>query len=229
MSLALRLTRTPEGHLDLCAAAYQYVEYKFRGHSQPQYFYAELTADEQTNRRGKPRPYIECVLTLLQLMKAKTIVEIGSMRLPLQHDLNVMDPRCCNDGHSTAYWSITGCDVYTVDVDPACADAIAQSCKGPSKVHVTTGDGIAFLEQFPGTIDLLYLDAWDVHVGDPYAERHLDAYQAARGKLNPASVILIDDTDILFGGKGRLAVPAMIRDGYTPIIGGRQTLLVRNG
>lgn len=124
---------------------------------------------------------------------------------------------------------LTGCAVHTVDIDPVCAAVIRQACPDNPNIHVTTGDGISFLRSFDGTIDLLYLDAWDVRVGDPYAERHLEAYEIARPKLNRRSIILIDDTDIFFGGKGRLAVPAMIRDGYTQIVAGRQTLLVRNG
>jgi hypothetical protein len=41
------------------------------------------------------------------------------------------------------------------------------------------------------------------------------------------SVVLIDDTDIMNGGKGRLAIPQIIRDGYELITWGRQAMLAR--
>jgi hypothetical protein len=63
--------------------------------------------------------------------------------------------------------------------------------------------------------------------GTNYAEKHLEAYRAALPRLARTCVVLIDDTDILNGGKGRLVIPQMIRDGFELITWGRQALLVR--
>ena len=95
-------------------------------------------------------------------------------------------------------------------------------------LHVYTADGIWFLNRFEREIDLLYLDAWDVIAGSNYAEKHLEAYRAALPHLARTCVVLIDDTDILNGGKGRLVIPQMIRDGFDLVTWGRQALLVRS-
>jgi hypothetical protein len=199
----------------------------FQGVIQPLFFGHTLTPEDHLNVRGKPRPSLLASIDLLRKLGGRTIVEVGCMRQPLRHDLNEFHPACCNDGHSTAFWAVTGLDVFSVDIDPACCAVAAETCADLPNVRVTCGDGVAFLQAFPGIIDLLYLDAWDAIEGIPYAEKHLEAYHAARGKMAPRSLILIDDTDVAFGGKGRLAIPAIIRDGYDLLLTGRQTLLLR--
>jgi hypothetical protein len=211
----------------LIAQAYKLITERFRAEKSPQYFRTNLTAHEQTFERGKPRPYIDVACRLLELMAAKNIVEIGSMRHPIRHSPDDFDPTCCNDGHSTIYWARTGRKVYSVDINSRVSAVTSEACKNYPNVSVHNEDGIAFLRSFSDTIDFLYLDAWDVIAGTPYAERHLEAFHAAQDKLAAQSLILIDDTDILFGGTGRLAVPAIIRDGFIPLISGRQTMLLR--
>jgi hypothetical protein len=212
---------------DLRELADQLLHQRFAGQVSPQFFRVKLTLDEQVKVRGKPRPYIEVVLQLLKAMKADTIVEVGSARQPLDHPLKDFNPVCCNDGHSSMYWASSGLDFHTVDINPEAGKAVTKACGHLPNVHVYTEDGIGFLKRFPKPIDLLFLDAWDVVEGSPFAEKHLEAWQTVRGKMKPTSLVLIDDTDIMFGGKGRLCIPAMIRDGYDPLINGRQTLLMR--
>ena len=108
----------------------------------------------------------------------------------------------------------------------SCA-AARETCGAMPNVTIQCRDGIEFLRTFPKTIDLLYLDAWDAIEGTAYAERHLEAFEAAREKLAPRSLVLVDDTDVAWGGKGRLAIPAIIRAGYEPLVNGRQTMLLR--
>ena len=200
---------------------------RFKGVRHPLFFGNSLTVDEQTNVRGKPRPYILSAIELLKQMQGKTIVEIGCMRQPMNHSLDQFVPYCCNDGHSTMFWASTGLDVHTVDINPRSIEIVKQSCAAHPNVHATCGDGVQFVRDFPGTIDLLFLDAWDADEGSPFAEKHLEAYQAARDKLAPSSLVLIDDTDVSFGGKGRLTIPAVIRDGFELLLIGRQTMLLR--
>jgi spermidine synthase len=151
------------------------------------------------------------------------------MRQPLNHPIDEIRPMCCNDGHSTAFWARSGLEVHSVDINPGAVKIAAAGCKDFPNVKVACADGIAFLQDFPGTIDFLFLDAWDALKGTPYAEKHLEAYEVARKKLNPSALIVIDDTDIAFGGKGRLAIPAIIRDGFDLLTTGRQTMLLRIG
>jgi hypothetical protein len=186
----------------------------FRDIVVPLYFREDIQPLERKHPRGKPQPYLTVAKALIREFGLNTIVEIGSMRQPMTHRLAEFKPECCNDGHST---------------NPDCAVVLLGALRKFPKLQIVTGDGIWFLEQFEGTIDLLYLDAWDVIAGAPYAENHLAAYRAAKPRLAPRSVIVIDDTDIMNGGKGRLAIPEMMRDGFTLIVWGRQTLLVREG
>lgn len=213
----------------LGAAVAEVVARHFAGRKIPIFHKVSLTPDEQIRIRDKPRPYLLATAEILELLGARTILEVGSMRSPLGHPIEAFDPVCCNDGHSTVMWCHhTSCDVFTVDVNPACRVAIAASCAPyAARVRAHTGDGIAYLEAFEGSVDLLFLDAWDVAPGRPYAERHLAAWEAIRERLAPRHLVLIDDTDIAGGGKGRLLMPALERRGYRRLIFGRQALYAR--
>jgi hypothetical protein len=190
----------------------------------------DLTYHEQTYVRGKPKKYL---LLALDLFKTKTqhrcIVEVGSVRSQMNHTIEEFQPDCCNDGHSTYFWAhYTDADtkIYSVDINPE-SRAIIESDTRLSKVIPFTGDAIEYLAGFEGEIDLLFLDAWDVIPGDPYAERHLDAYNTIKHKLATRCLILIDDTDIGGGGKGKYVIPQLFQDGFECIISGRQTLFCR--
>lgn len=220
-------TGTATSSNNLSQLAQKLLADRFAGSVCPLWFKTNLTVDEQTFRRGKPRPYLEVACELMRAMQGDMIVEVGSMRGPMKHTLKEFNPYCCNDGHSTMFWASLGCQVHSVDIDPECSKIAAAACAAYPNVHIHNADGVAFLGAFSSPIDLLYLDAWDVVQGQPYAEAHLAAYEAVRAKLKPTSLILIDDTDVLFGGKGRLVLPVAIRDGYELLIMGRQTMLLR--
>jgi hypothetical protein len=193
----------------------------------PLYFRAELTPEEQFRQRGKPLPYLLTATRLVREFGLRCIVEIGSMRQPMHHALSTFEPRCCNDGHSTAHFAHSGAEVFSVDSDPACTGLVQPLAREFPNLHVVTEDGLSFLANFDRAIDLLYLDAWDVTPGTPYAENHLEAYRLALPHLAPSCLVQIDDTDLLNGGKGRLAIPQMIRDGFQLLTWGRQAMLVR--
>jgi hypothetical protein len=190
----------------------------------PQFYTIEAAV---TGQRGLPTPYLKVASQLTREYGFKTIVEIGSMRHPLKHGLDEIDPVCCNDGHSTLFFADTGAEIFTVDVDPKCADVLVSWTRKYRNLHVYTADGIWFLKKFDRPIDVLYLDAWDVVPSLDYAQKHLDAYRAALPHLARTCLILIDDTDILNGGKGQLAIPQMIRDGFELVTWGRQAMLAR--
>jgi hypothetical protein len=115
------------------------------------------------------------------------------------------------------------------DIDKDACHLAAGYVQAYPNAKVVCGDGIKFLAKFQQPIGLLYLDGWDVIPGTDYAEKHLLAYQTARPRLAATSLILIDDTDLLMGGKGKLVLPAAIRDGYELMVLGRQTMLLRAG
>ena len=110
---------------------------------------------------------------------------------------------------------------------------------------VYNGDGLLFLQEFTGKIDLLYLDAWDIGT-DKYKDRHYEAYLNCENNLNDKNIILIDDTDVDFsryngyhinekddildynnyiGGKGGVLISHLLQNGYNAQFTGRQTCL----
>jgi hypothetical protein len=182
-----------------------------------------LTIQEQVFVRDKPKDYLLACIELCKLIHAGTIVEIGSMRQEMPHPIELFNPYCCNDGHSTAFWSWflgENTSIYSVDINPH--SHFVGQLRG---VEFVNADGIEFCSQFCGKIDLLFLDAWDAVEGTPYAEKHLECFEAARPKLAEKHVICIDDIDVGNGGKGRLIVPKLIEEyGYFVVANGRQAI-----
>jgi len=184
----------------------------------------DLTVEQQTHERGKPKKYLELTMELFRAIGGETIVEVGCMRRALTHPIDELHPECCNDGHSTYVWAASGATVRSVDINRRAVNTARRSCAEFKNCKVVVGDGIRFLERFKGQIDLLYLDAWDVIPGTDYAENHVLAYLKAKPKLARTNVVSVDDTDIGGGGKGRLLVPVLEADGYGILVRGRQTV-----
>lgn len=189
--------------------------------------------------RDFPKPYMDQALKIFEQIKGKTIVEIGSMRRPLTHDINELNVDCCMDGHSSLVLAQRSESFYSIDINQNCVDITTQELSKLTnpKYKAIKQDGIEFLQEFKKKIDLLFLDAWDVDLADS-AEKHLEAYETAKSKMNKKSLILIDDTDVdringqvVFAegisGKGKLVVPKAIQDGWSLVFTGRQTLLKR--
>lgn len=202
-----------------------------------------LSGDECTFERSKPGPYIKKSIEIFKLLGLKTIVEIGSTRLGATRKCidyfetskdPIKSPACCCDGHSTIFWAMNGFEIHTVDVDENCKRALEWSFNDlqiefPRNLHVSIPkDGIEFLKEFDGKIDVLFLDGWDKG-STLYAERHLEAWEAAKPKLSDIHCILIDDTDFdsSEGGKDMLLTPRLLSDGYFPLFNGRQSLYLK--
>jgi len=188
-----------------------------------------LTGDEQTNVRGKPLPYLLKTIDLFKKYTAgKIILEIGSIRKEMNHEITCFNRECCNDGHSTYFWKeYTDASIHTVDINSKCKDIIETDYR-LKYVTAYTQDAIIFGKNFNNLIDLLFLDAWDVVPDTEYAERHLEMYEIIKPKLSDNCLILIDDTDILNGGKGELLFEVLLRDGYDLIFYGRQALFKKD-
>ena len=185
--------------------------------------HTDLSVHEQTFVRDKPRDYLLACIELCKLIGASTIVEIGSMRQEMPHPIDAFNPYCCNDGHSTAFWSWylgEHASIYSVDINPN--SGFVGQLRG---VDFVNRDGVDFCNGFGGKIDLLFLDAWDVVEGMPFAEKHLECFEAARPKLAPKHIVCIDDIDVGDGGKGRLIIPKLVEDyGYFVVANGRQAI-----
>jgi len=201
-----------------------------------------LTGDDHVNFRSKSAPYLKLGILLGKKLDLKTVVEIGSSRYSVTQKCidyfnlepnPLVSPPCCSDGHSTFFWSKYGFDVHTVDIDENCKTSISWSYSNigeqqPDNLNVhIPNDGISFLKNFDKKIDILFLDGWDK--GTPqYAEKHLEAFLAAKDKLSDVHLIIIDDTDFITedGGKDKLLTPHLIENGYIPLVNGRQTILI---
>ena len=198
-----------------------------------------LSGDDYDNHRSKPAPYIKKTIQIAKLLGLKNFVEIGSTRFAVTkkcidyYDEKFHDyvaPPCCCDGHANFFWVEAGFEVYTVDIDENCKNGVSWSYSNlgkemPKNLHIEIPkDGIEFLNEFQGTIDVLYLDGWDVGTAN-YAQNHLNAYLAAKPKLSETHIIVIDDTDYITdeGGKDKLLSPLLIDEGYFLLFNGRQT------
>jgi hypothetical protein len=192
-------------------------------------------------KRERPRRYLNHALSIFEQKSGKVIVEIGSMRMPLRHNIDETQYECCNDGHSSVVLCRACDEFYTVDIDQSTYDLVNKTLVDLGYINFWCFcmDGLEFLRKFHKPIDLLYLDAWDAEL-DNSAENHLEAYRAAKPLLHSNSLILIDDTDVVkrkgelflddcgMCGKGALVIPEAIKDGYRVELSGRQVLLMKD-
>jgi len=91
------------------------------------------------------------------------------------------------------------------------------------------GDSVHFLHTFREPIDLLYLDSWDYRHGDPDPSQHhqLKELVAAYKKLSPGAVVLLDDNDLVGGGKTKLAKSFLSAQGWLSILDCQQSAWIR--
>lgn len=200
-----------------------------------------LTGEQHSFQRSKPAPYIKKTCEIGKILGLKTVVEIGATRHGItpncvNYFYNSNDPfvspPCCADGHGGVFFSLEGFDTYSVDIDKNCETHIKWSYESigrelPSNLNLSIPkDGLEFLKEFDGKIDILFLDGWDVGVHE-YAENHLRAFEISKDKLSDIHLILIDDTDFTISeGKDVLLSPHLISLGYTLLFDGRQKLYI---
>lgn len=167
------------------------------------------------------------VLKLLELNKAKILVETGTAR---NGDTNFH-----GDGGSTIIYGDwakqNNAFLWTVDISPtAIANAKAATQEFKDNIHFVCGDSIQFLNNFDHSIDFLYLDSFDFESENPKPsqEHHLKEIIAAYPKLHAHSIVMIDDCDLPHGGKGKLVIEFLLEKGWMPIYKGYQTILMKN-
>jgi hypothetical protein len=174
----------------------------------------------------------QLALNLLnQFTPAPTIIETGSQRL--ENDLG--------DGRSTTifceYISRYGGRLISVDSSRdnlVAAERWTQAYEIDKEfVH---SDSIEFLKLYEGSVDLIYLDSWDYPVdnGADVGVRRLEAQQhnlnellAIEGRLNPSTLVLLDDNQLPGGGKPRLTKQYLAQNGYACLLDFQQSLWTR--
>ncbi|MCH9631313.1 MAG: hypothetical protein S4CHLAM37_13350 [Chlamydiia bacterium] len=165
-------------------------------------------------------------LELLNQRKAKIIVETGTSRFG--------DRGYVGDGGSTiifGHWALNNdATLYTVDIS---RENIIQAKNATElfkeNTHYCVSDSIKFLKEFKSKIDFLYLDSFDYSFKNPYPSQahHLKEIQVAYDKLHENSVIMIDDCNIRFGGKGKLAIEFLLKRGWKIDTNDYQVILTR--
>lgn len=152
-----------------------------------------------------------------------TIVEIGTSR-----DANV------GGGHSTSkfgeYLSRQGGVLHSVDISAEAIDfSIRASADYLPWIRHHVSDSTRFLEQFEGTIDLLYLDGLDSTPGreEVAAEKQLEEIRAALPHLSAEAVVLLDDAALPLEGKTRLSSVFLQEHGFERVADDYQRLFRR--
>lgn len=156
------------------------------------------------------------------LNKPVTIVETGCVRVA---------DNWAGDGQSTVLFdkyasAQPGSVVHTVDLDPAATAACAALVSKTVTIH--TGDSVAVLRAIArdlkakdATIDLLYLDSFDLDVNNPVpsAVHHLKELVAIAEAAAPETLVVVDDSppsgQMVLGDDGKYNLIS------TPTIGGK--------
>lgn len=100
--------------------------------------------------------------------------------------------------------------------------------------NYVVGDSVEFLQNYPETIGLLYLDSFDCHETAPAdapiimeAQAHqLKEIKAANDKLTDRSIILLDDSGFENGGKTELTRKYLREKGWMEIMNQQQSLWI---
>jgi predicted O-methyltransferase YrrM len=180
---------------------------------------------------GKRRDTLRATLALLQARGATMLVETGTARLGLA--------KTKGDGASTIVFGLWakqhGAHLHSVDIDPT---AIAQAraavaAQGLSDaVSFAAQDSVAFLSGLQTPVDFLYLDSYDYDPRDQTVqkasqEHHLQEFLAIESRLHEDSIVLIDDCAQPGGGKGKLVIEHMLKQGWRVVMDRYQVLLAR--
>ena len=173
-------------------------------------------------RRCTPIYSLKRTAALFDEIGGKIIIEIGS------------GIHGAMSGNSILIWArkTRAEKTIAIDLEEKHIDAVKRATTSYNSVETVLADGIKFLKDFDGMIDLLYLDFWapdpeSTVIGTGRANAYLQAYLNARDKMNSNSLILIDDTDHIHPWKHTLIIPEARKDGFKVIWEGRQTLLMR--
>ena len=170
------------------------------------------------------RPSFIKALELLEERGARTLVETGTARDGATNFYG--------DGGSTVLFGNWAYDrkaiLSTVDIsEQAIERAKDATVAWASHIDYFVSDSVAFLENFGKKIDFLYLDSFDYDIANPTPsqEHHLREIKAAEKWLHEKSIVMIDDCDLPFGGKGKLVIEYLSNLGWKTLYSGYQVIL----
>lgn len=165
-------------------------------------------------------------LRLLKERHAQVLVETGTARYG--------NKNCSGDGCSTLIFSdwvgVNGGHFYSVDISEfALQDAAASLGAANEFVQLVHSDSVAFLKNFNQPIDFLYLDSFDFELDnpEPSQQHHLKEIIAAYPWLTEQTIVMIDDCNLPYGGKGKLAIEYLLNRNWKIVAQDYQTILVR--
>jgi predicted O-methyltransferase YrrM len=183
----------------------------------------ELDANNFWKNRQSPYESLKRAAALFEKIQGKIIIEIGT---GIQGE---------QSGNSVLVWGnqTSAEKIYCLDLEQKHIQDVQDATKSMNNVEAIKIDGLKFIKNFKGKIDLLYLDFWvsdktgDVP-GTARAIHYLKAFKLAKKKLSNQSIILIDDTDHVDPWKHTYIVPEARKHGFDVLWCGRQTCLFRN-
>jgi hypothetical protein len=121
-----------------------------------------------------------------------------------------------------------GGHLTSVDIDGRKCDFARDWCSiFGSAVNVVQQDSLTLLRDFPGKIDVLYLDSLDT-TEPGHADHCVKEFEAAKPHLHGRSIVAIDDTPWNVGsfvGKGARLVPMLLDQGWRILYAGYQVVL----
>jgi len=125
------------------------------------------------------------------------------------------------------YVSKSGGSLTSFDLSKQNVDYATRWCRqfGPS-VNIIKSVGEEGLRQYPGMVDVLYLDSLDTEDAGHQA-CNLAEFKAAEDKLHDKSIVVIDDSPNNSVGKGGLTTKYMVDKGWKFLYRGYQVVLTR--
>jgi hypothetical protein len=187
-----------------------------------------MTLNEMFDRLDKRRPGFEILYERVKRGRYPTVVETGCSRQP---------DNWFGDGQSSVVFNAMVEEMegtlFSVDIDrTACEFARTQT---GSRHQIYCADSVVWLQQaeinfhkMGRTIDVLYLDSYDINVDNwhPSAQHHIYELLAIKGSLAAGSLVAVDDNLIMpdgsHVGKGTYVAEWMSRVGKRMIYQGYQ-------
>ncbi|MCK4934113.1 MAG: glycosyltransferase family 2 protein [Simkaniaceae bacterium] len=163
-------------------------------------------------------------LELIEERGLQTIVETGTARHGIRDYIG-------NGGSTVIFadWAYhhEGSKFYSVDINPACILEASKAVGNNPSATLVCSDSLDFLQHFRSQIDFIYLDSLDFEYWHPEISQkhHLEEIKCAYDKLGPNSVVMIDDCDLPFGGKGKLVIEYLLDKGWKILEEGYQVIL----
>lgn len=177
-------------------------------------------------------------------LAGRSLIEIGTTR--------ENDPAQSSTQKLGVFSALTGLRFITVDMDPANTSAAKNILRyiNPG-AQALTQKGEVYLRQHPVPLEYVYLDAFDFDHGKHSDERqasyrkylgteisdpacwkmHEDCAETIIARMVEGGVVVLDDTwtdeEGRYAGKGKLAAPLLMENGFTLIARTRKTLALR--